>query len=302
MVAISYLRAIMATKEHSSRVLELTAHVISLNPAHYTVWLYRATTLFALKASITDELDWVKTVALANQKNYQVWHHRQLLITNIMPTLSTREEVIELAKSEQSFLATMFEDDAKNYHVWSYRQFLVRTLSLFPSQTSDIPQCSELDSIEALIQEDVRNNSAWSHRFFLVFSDPKDRTPKSKATERDPMIPESIIDREIEFSKSAIFRAPENQSPWNYLRGVLRKGGRPLKELSCFAEEFCDLGGDGQENVRSSHALDFLADAWATEGDVEKAQKAWGLLANKYDRIRKNYWEWKSESFTVIKA
>lgn len=36
--AISYLRAVMADNEHSERVLKLTAHIIDLNPAHYTVW------------------------------------------------------------------------------------------------------------------------------------------------------------------------------------------------------------------------------------------------------------------------
>ena len=34
----SYLRAIMASGEKSERALNLTSHVITLNPAHYTVW------------------------------------------------------------------------------------------------------------------------------------------------------------------------------------------------------------------------------------------------------------------------
>ena len=36
--AMSYLRAVMAVDELSERVLALTEHVISMNPAHYTVW------------------------------------------------------------------------------------------------------------------------------------------------------------------------------------------------------------------------------------------------------------------------
>lgn len=42
--AISYLRAIMADNEHSERVLRLTAHIIDLNPAHYTVWYVKKMT------------------------------------------------------------------------------------------------------------------------------------------------------------------------------------------------------------------------------------------------------------------
>lgn len=36
--AMGYLRAVMAANEFSERVLELTEHIISMNPAHYTVW------------------------------------------------------------------------------------------------------------------------------------------------------------------------------------------------------------------------------------------------------------------------
>jgi protein farnesyltransferase/geranylgeranyltransferase type-1 subunit alpha len=36
--AMAYLRAVMAANELSQRVLDLTAHIINLNPAHYTVW------------------------------------------------------------------------------------------------------------------------------------------------------------------------------------------------------------------------------------------------------------------------
>lgn len=36
--ATSYLRAVMAANEMSERALRLTEDIISMNPAHYTVW------------------------------------------------------------------------------------------------------------------------------------------------------------------------------------------------------------------------------------------------------------------------
>lgn len=289
-IAMGYLRAVMASQEHSPRVLTLTEHIITLNAAHYTVWLYRAATLFALNSSISAELEWINNIALENQKNYQIWHHRQLLIDTLYPTIQNDEAALmQLADTEIDFMTQMFHEDAKNYHVWSYRQYFVRKLNLFND--------AELKSIEELLRLDIRNNSAWSHRFFVVFSNPEYSTPDLKATEHDPRIPDSIIDREIEFSKAATFEAPQNQSPWNYIRGVLRKGGRKLSTLECFAGEFVKLpdGEGAEEDVKSSHALDFLADCWSEMNEPKKADKALELLGEKYDRIRKNYWEWRRQ-------
>jgi protein farnesyltransferase/geranylgeranyltransferase type-1 subunit alpha len=36
--AMDYFRAVARVNEKSKRVLELTAHIIDMNPAHYTIW------------------------------------------------------------------------------------------------------------------------------------------------------------------------------------------------------------------------------------------------------------------------
>jgi len=48
--------------------------------------------------------------------------------------------------------------------------------------------------------------------------------------------------------------------------------------------------------VRSSFALDFLAEVCAEdggEGKREDARRALDLLAERYDPIRRNYWEYR---------
>ena len=50
--AMSYLRAVMAKNEMSERVLALTEDVISMNPAHYTVWYLRNLTIFPAQKNI----------------------------------------------------------------------------------------------------------------------------------------------------------------------------------------------------------------------------------------------------------
>ena len=92
--AMSYLRAVMAANEFSERCLALTEDIISMNPAHYTVWLYRMKCLRTLWKVNTDddtdadrdpetqakidkgveqELEWLERISERNLKNYQIW-------------------------------------------------------------------------------------------------------------------------------------------------------------------------------------------------------------------------------------
>ena len=95
----------------------------------------------------------------------------------------------------------------------------------------------------------------------------------------------------MDYAKAKIRLAPQNESPWNYLRGVVKKREGGLAVLKGFAEEFADLGREDQ--VRSSHALDLLAEVYGAGKEKERAGKALELLARKYDPIRKNYWNYR---------
>ncbi|KAK0739624.1 hypothetical protein B0T21DRAFT_449728 [Apiosordaria backusii] len=298
--AMSYLRAVMNSKEYSPRCLKLTEYIINLNPAHYTVWLFRAANIFALKLPILDEITWLNQIALENLKNYQIWHHRHLLVENYYPSISSDPAALSaFAASEREFLTQILAEDTKNYHVWSYRSWLVGKLGTWFNP-------EELKSTEDLIDQDVRNNSAWSHRFYLVFSDPENCTPGDKyaATEADPKVPGQIVDREVGYAEGKIRLAPQNQSGWNYLRGVLVKGGRELKSVQSFAEEFVmglgeeGEGGEGEgtgEEVKSSHALDLLAEIYKEQGEKQKADLCLRRLVEKWDRIRGGYWQWRRD-------
>ncbi|KAM0328506.1 hypothetical protein ACHAQA_004913 [Verticillium albo-atrum] len=286
---ISYLRAVMATEEHSPRTLRLTEHVISLNPAHYTVWLFRFKIIQALDIPLDDEFAWLNGVSLDHLKNYQIWHHRQLLLDHLLPKIADDAAAVKkLAHDESHFLRLILDEDTKNYHVWSYRQYLVRKLGLWTPQ--------ELAATQTFVEDDVRNNSGWSHRFFLVFSDPATSTPGSHATERDDAVPADIIDREVRYAQDKIALAPQNQAAWNYLRGVLVKGGRPLASVESTAIEYVWRVGEAEgEDVRSSHALDFLADVHAEKGDKEEAAKCLDRLAEKWDPVRAGYWQYRKK-------
>lgn len=285
----------MAKKEYSSRCLRLTEHIISLNPAHYTVWLYRFSIIQALNIPLTDEIEWLNQVSLDNLKNYQIWHHRRLLMDHYYPTIKSQpDEVDKLAKSEQAFLTQILAEDTKNYHVWSYRQYLVPKFGIFGE--------GELRAAAALVDEDVRNNSAWSHRFFIVFSDPAHATAGSLSTAHDPGVPAAVVDREVAYAQAKITLAPQNQSPWNYLRGVLAKGGRGMATVEDFVTQFVgDVGDEDKEKVTSSHGLEMMAEIYAEKGDKDRADLCLRRLGEKWDRIRLGYWQWRRQVLSVQK-
>ena len=100
----------------------------------------------------------------------------------------------------------------------------------------------------------------------------------------------------LRFAEAAVRLAPQNPSPWNYIRGLQRQAKGPavipLPSLKAFANDFAAL--ESPNDVRSSHALDLLADVYAAEdGKKEEAAKALKLLADRYDPIRANYWNWR---------
>lgn len=94
------------------------------------------------------------------------------------------------------------------------------------------------------------------------------------------------------FTKQRIHKAPQNQSSWNYLRGTIAKAGLPLSSMKEFVQRFANL--DETDNVHSSHALDLLAEIYSQEeGQMDKARKAYELLADSYDPIRARYWNYR---------
>ena len=185
--AMSYLRAVMALNEASERVLALTEDVIGMNPAHYTVWGYRMRSLRGLwgvgeyegrqaapkqaeeekeenvKLGVETELEWLESLSERNLKNYQIWHHRQSLLSLLpLPAtpLQTTSTKTFLYETEIPFLTHILSFDAKNYHVWTYRQWLCRRyadilLAPLPLSEDDEGRSSEVLEMEKLIEEDV---------------------------------------------------------------------------------------------------------------------------------------------------
>lgn len=220
--------------------------------------------------------------------------------------MSSRKAFPTLPPKELDFLMEMFAQDAKNYHVWTYRHWLVRHFNLWDSER-------EIRDVETLIDADVRNNSAWNHRYLLRFAPregPEAGMPGGVTGDqkgRSDVVDEELVDTELDYAQKKILLAPENRSPWLYARGVLRAAGRPLSEWKDFASQFVteEKTDDGQVvnvHVKSSLAVEWLADVFGEEaqtetekenGKIAEAVKMLTLLKEKYDPIRRNYWDYR---------
>lgn len=74
-----------------------------------------------------DERNWLDEFTVENKKNYQLWHHRQVLVELLakIPEFSDIQKPCFASKigkeKELKWLGDVLELDAKNYHAWTYR-------------------------------------------------------------------------------------------------------------------------------------------------------------------------------------
>lgn len=257
------LRENLERKVYNEEALVLTDKAVELLASHYTTWQYRFKIVKEIKRDLFEELDWCELVALDNEKNYQIWNYRQLIIEEILKNeqLASKFDY----HREHPILEEMLNEDSKNHHVWSYRKWFVERFSLHES-------LEENQFVEKMLDADLRNNSAWTHRFYLKFG----HSDWQKN-----------VEPEIEFAKLKIEICPQNPSSWNYLRGIYRKGKKNVEELRLFCLPLADIEA---KTIKSSFALETLAEIEKSAGNKDTAAKYYQLLAEVYDPIRKNYW------------
>jgi protein farnesyltransferase/geranylgeranyltransferase type-1 subunit alpha len=251
---MNYFRAMVRKQEYSRRALELCTAAIDLSPPNYTAWRYRRAIMEALNDPELFEADFEYTEELAteNAKNYQIWHHRQWLVT----------QTKDLSR-ELDFTALLIGLDSKNYHAWSYRQWFIKTHNMWEK---------ELAYLDHLLNQDLRNNSAWNMRFFVFTHAPQYTT----------------LEHEINTAWLWISKSPNNQSPWNYIKGLFAS-----RDYSDFpdVEARCIEALTKYPVCPNPHFLliDIL-DRKNTIDSLTAAQSHCDKLISNLDTVHKKYW------------
>jgi len=262
-----YLRAILKQNEHSERALQLVTDAITLNAANYTAWHFRRILLKSLDKDLVEELNYITRIIRHQPKNYQVWYHRGIVV-----------QWLNDSSREISFTAEMLNQDAKNYHCWQHRQLVLRHFNLWENE-------SEFTSM--LIEKDVRNNSAWNQRYYSYVN--------------NGGFTKDVIEKEVGFTTNYIKLAPNNESAWNYLKGVLEAAGG-LQLFPILKDDFELMLSKGCD---SPYLLSFLVDFYdetmekngKNQEYFEKALKLCDLLVTEVDCIRKEYWLYIKRTF-----
>ncbi|KAJ3130752.1 CAAX geranylgeranyltransferase alpha subunit [Physocladia obscura] len=260
----------------------LTTEIIELNPAHYTVWKVRQDCLFTLNINLREELEYATEIGFDHHKNYQIWHHREVIVTKIGLTNDELKE--KVLSTEIDYINKQFETDAKNYHAWSYRQWLVRHFNIWGR---------ELDDINRLIESDFRNNSAWNHRFFYFTNNPEGFSPEH-------------VKSEIDFAMVYNMKAPNNESSWNYLKGIVKIGNLKTESQNALELQIKALIVQNEFVVHGAAFLLGLLEIKIDEETdetrkVEVCSEARQLCLDlvKFDIIRLKFWNYRMSLIQV---
>ncbi|KAJ2047478.1 CAAX geranylgeranyltransferase alpha subunit [Coemansia sp. RSA 455] len=291
-----YFRAVMAAGEVSQRAFELTGRVIDANAAHYTAWVYRKKLILDLGLDISEELSWVSEISGRHIKNYQLWHHRGALLALLLDPKDVEHESQDqkvqnpAIRNELQFVGEVIDNDSKNFHAWSHRQLVVRSYGIWDQ---------EMAYVETQINQDVRNNSAWNQRYFVL-------TANQSADEF--VLSEEVADREIGYAVEKIKLAPNNESPWSYVIGLLTRHA-PAMLYERLLPRISELAADKDYALAVTSTPFYwsaLVDIYEEQakalsvderGDVDAfAREACDSLAEKYDPIRAKYWKYRKQA------
>lgn len=220
------------------------------------------------------ELQFCDDISLEQQKNYQVWYHRQTVIEKLLAL----EKITILALADRDFALCdkMLEEDSKNYHVWSYRQWAVVRYGCWERELAFVERC---------LQRDVRNNSAWNQRFWIG-----ERSGWWASIE--------ICRREWDFALREAGRAPNNESPWLFATGILRRCGSLAKEVVTL-EQLHERAAKWPMSVPLRALMVHYLER-VQEDYVAAAALCRGELGSQLDTIHTDYWTFRAQQLDVL--
>merc|ERR1712109_218863 len=106
-----------------------------------------------------------------------------------------------------------------------------------------------------------------------------------------PIISGNVLERELQFTLTAITKVSRNESAWNYLRGLINHCSEyEADQLKSKIYVFCvEMQKEGNT---SPYLLSTIMDLDKDEAKLKNAIQLCNSLANDHDVIRKEYWNY----------
>ena len=146
-----------------------------------------------------------------------------------------------------------------------------------------------MNYVDQLLQDDIRNNSAWNQRYFVIAN-----TTGFK---------DEIIEHELDYVEERINSCPDNESAWNYLRGIARFRSTNLSDRRTW--NFCQnlyenkFQKDNFNNQQWRFLLGYMIELLIDDDREEKLEENNKMindlcekLALEIDPIRRKYWRY----------
>jgi hypothetical protein len=245
---------------------------------NYQIWQHRQTIAGALTSEPDDvlsyehEAEFMAEMLERDAKNYHVWVYRHWLV-----------EKLDLFGDERELAAVdeLLDEDVRNNSAWSHRWLLVFGVPAGRAQDEEDashgapgwPSEDGSDDEDEWVDDDGDEPAAAGDAeaeaggpAAAARADAPAPTPAAAAA-RSALSERATVAREAAYAMARVRAAPQNESPWNYLRALHTMppadARLPAEELRGFAEEFADL-----EAPAAAHPVAF-------DGRVPLRGRAW---------------------------
>ena len=286
--ALARFNAALARDDCSPRARATIDPVLAECGAHYTAWRHRARCVEHLvetstsdadaRAVLEEEFEYVDAKTASAPKNYQVWNHARVVIGAFDRAYD--DVVKNRALAHVNAALAM---DGKNIHAWTHRAWCVERFQAWDE---------ELEYTAAVLREDDwMNNSAWNARFHAV------EVACRRYASGDV---KAVIEHELAFVQESMSAASDNESAWNYLRGLnalASETGTNDNVKDGLAKTSLELARDlAYAKPPNRHAALFVADALAADAvrdaDTKLAADAIATFSAlmTIDPVRTNYY------------
>lgn len=220
------------------------------------------------------ELDLAEKSLRRNPKCYSAWHQRRWILLK-------RPFLRHLLKLELALVDKLLDVDARNFHAWAHRRAVAAEAGVSPREAEE--------AALRRVEDNFSNYSAWHERSAtLLLLEAKDGSESESEREKSsrppppPVLPASLLEKEFDLVRQAVFTDPEDQAPWLYHRWLLSQSVARFKSATRKAEASgSDSFGDriaAAEALSSTLEAETAACEELLEAEPDRSKCKWPLL------------------------